>query len=148
MRISDWSSDVCSSDLNDRAIANGGVPLARDSSRRVRSAQGHALINGDIVPDRRRFPYDGKAMINKKVTTDLRPRVNVDGSQKTGEMIDQAGQKIKARAEQPVSNAMQSKRKHAGVQQNFPAGSRRRVARLHRIEIRSEEHTSEIQSLM
>src|SRR3546814_10872896 len=50
-------------------------------------------------------------------------------------MIDQAGQKIKARAEQPVSNAMQSKRKHAGVQQNFPAGSRRRVARLHRIEI-------------
>src|SRR3546814_20185183 len=77
-------------------------------------------------------------MINKKVTTDLRPRVNVDGSQKTGEMIDQAGQKIKARAEQPVSNAMQSKRKHAGVQQNFPAGSRRRVARLHRVEIRNK----------
>src|SRR3546814_11269258 len=50
-------------------------------------------------------------------------------------MIDQAGQKIKARAEQPVSNAMQSKRKHAGVQQNFTAGSRRRVARLHRLEI-------------
>src|SRR3546814_14088196 len=74
-------------------------------------------------------------LINKKVTTDLRPRVNVDGSQKTGEMIDQAGQKIKARAEQPVSNAMQSKRKHAGVQQNFTAGSRRRVARLPRIEI-------------
>src|SRR3546814_19882542 len=101
----------------------------------VRSAQGHALINGDIVPDLRRFPYDGKAMINKKVTTDLRSRVNVDGSQKTGEMIAQAGQKIKARAEQPVSNAMQSKRKHAGVQQNFPAGSRRRVAHRTRIEI-------------
>src|SRR3546814_2480042 len=114
MRISDWSSDVCSSDL----------PLARDSVRRVRSAQGHALINGDIVPDLRRFPYDGKAMINKKVTTDLRPRVKVDGSQKTGEMIDQAGQKIKERAEQPESNAMQSQRKHDGKQQNLTAGPR------------------------
>src|SRR3546814_13041418 len=85
----------------------------------VRSAQGHALINGDIVADLRRFPYDGKAMINQKVTTDLRPRVNVDGSQKTGEMIDQAGQIRKVRAEQPGSNAQQVKSKHAGVQPNL-----------------------------
>src|SRR3546814_13147431 len=101
----------------------------------VRSAQGHALINGDIVPDLRRFPYDGKAMIHKKVTTDLRPRVNVDGSQKKGEMIDQAGQTIKARAEQPVSTAMQSTRTTAGVQQNCTAETRSRAVRLHANEI-------------
>src|SRR3546814_20004683 len=73
-RTDDNGPQYLLSRTNDRAIANGGVPLARDSVRRVRSAQGHALINGDIVPDLRRFPYDGKAMINKKVTTDLRPR--------------------------------------------------------------------------
>src|SRR3546814_779675 len=80
-RTDDNGPQYLRSRTNDRAIANGGVPLARDSVRRVRSAQGHALINGDIVPDLRRFPYDGKAMINKKVTPDISHRVNVDKSQ-------------------------------------------------------------------
>src|SRR3546814_12585160 len=37
MRISDWSSDVCSSDLDQHDI--GGNPLRRDRSRRRRERQ-------------------------------------------------------------------------------------------------------------
>src|SRR3546814_5815838 len=48
MRISDWSSDVCSSDLRDRrpdrrgARFHGGV---RDRSRHRAAAQGHQLLH-------------------------------------------------------------------------------------------------------
>src|SRR3546814_399206 len=108
-RTDDNGPQYLRSRTNDRAIANGGVPLARDSVRRVRSAQGHALINGDIVPDLRRFPYDGKAMINKKVSNDHRPRVHVTGSQKTGEIIDQEVQTTNERAEKHVNKAQHTK---------------------------------------
>src|SRR3546814_4915595 len=45
-RTDDNGPQYLRSRTHDRAIANGGVPLARDSVRRVRSAQGPALING------------------------------------------------------------------------------------------------------
>src|SRR3546814_14411372 len=68
MRISDWSSDVCSSDLGQNLAANSGTPLVRDIVRA--DVQGHvaadhrgdgdgqpvstdrALVSGD------RGPYD------------------------------------------------------------------------------------------
>src|SRR3546814_18522971 len=52
MRISDWSSDVCSSDLRERrAVLGGGIAEAADVSRGTREAAGaHRLA---VAPEDR-----------------------------------------------------------------------------------------------
>src|SRR3546814_7929228 len=52
MRISDWSSDVCSSDLPDRPCAGGPGRDADRSRRRPRPGPGHRSRRG-ACPSRR-----------------------------------------------------------------------------------------------
>src|SRR3546814_3144343 len=52
MRISDWSSDVCSSDLRPAAVGDGDERLHRNLLRR-RLSRGHAASGAD--PYRERF---------------------------------------------------------------------------------------------
>src|SRR3546814_10073159 len=54
MRISDWSSDVCSSDLRGQDIVAGAVEDAVDAGDLVRGrALAHALDDRDAARDRR-----------------------------------------------------------------------------------------------
>src|SRR3546814_17028093 len=140
MRISDWSSDVCSSDLSyDDAILDGRVPLAGDTVVGAGAAQRHALIDRHIVADLGGFADDGKSVVDEEVAADLHPGVNVDGGQKPREVVHHTGQEIQLPPEKPVSDAVKRKRMNPRIKQAFPAGSRRGIARLPRIKIRSEE---------
>src|SRR3546814_10357105 len=94
MRISDWSSDVCSSDLPDR--------------------RGHRV---DLIEKARQH----------------------EGRQKTGEQGDLRGQELVAgdrRNQQPLA------------QRRHHEGGRKQQERRQRSAQRSEEHTSELKSLL
>jgi hypothetical protein len=57
------------------------VALAADARRRVRPAERHALIDGDVVADLGGLADDGEAMVDEEVAADLRARMNVDRRQ-------------------------------------------------------------------
>src|SRR3546814_9800182 len=108
MRISDWSSDVCSSDLFDRfAIGRGGVADAPAHAARRR-----AVFGGEI--GRRRFGF----VIGDQVDPALTPQLDVLRAVARD-------QRETHRFEHRLENALFGRRK-----------------------FRSEEHTSELQSLM
>src|SRR3546814_4275771 len=102
MRISDWSSDVCSSDLLQAGLDHAGGRRVRLVQQR-REQAGHRLSEGLGKPEslERRLADEGK-----------RPDTAAHGWQ------------------------VADSRQH--IRQSRPAGDRRR----------SEEHTSELQSLM
>src|SRR3546814_7864860 len=58
MRISDWSSDVCSSDLRKRinAALSLGFGPERDDPLTERIGPGHRFLRGEIHTDDRRLP--------------------------------------------------------------------------------------------
>src|SRR3546814_4734872 len=109
MRISDWSSDVCSSDLqlvDDRVVADVDAVALGDLAR--------LLVGADVEADDERLGRSGQGHVG---------------------LVDAA---------------------HAGVQQANPnlvgpellqCGDDRLLRALH-VRLRSEEHTSELQSLM
>src|SRR3546814_18079045 len=88
------------------------------------------------------FADDGKSVVDEEVAADLHPGVNVDGGQKPREVVHHTGQEIQLPPEKPVSDAVKRKRMNPRIKQDFPAGSRRGIARLHRIKIfhQSIEH--------
>src|SRR3546814_4450810 len=110
MRISDWSSDVCSSDLRARPVKFVILP-------RLRAEPIATEESGAIGGERLRRPVDHRL---------LRDR----GLEPVGLANDPARQHAAARA--------------AGDEQCVRVGD----AKLDRTVDRSEEHTSELQSLM
>src|SRR3546814_15166180 len=57
MRISDWSSDVCSSDLNQASVDEDFLPEGTDFvARRRRDVLHQRHVGGDIMTPRRQHP--------------------------------------------------------------------------------------------
>src|SRR3546814_2838834 len=107
MRISDWSSDVCSSDLIDRQLLAGGIEAGRARLHRQQRA-----LAGAIEPDLVQAPWRAGRLQRLGDLERLQGRVAAD------QRLDQR------------------------------AGGRAQVLQA-LIELRrSEEHTSELQSLM
>jgi hypothetical protein len=71
----------------------------------------------------------------KKLRPITCPRVDVDRRQEACEVVDEAGEEIEFALEQPVSDAVQSQRPDARIEQHFPARTGRGIARLYRFEI-------------
>src|SRR3546814_8398722 len=116
MRISDWSSDVCSSDLRLHAdgtaddVDCGGRAVKLQATRFMASVR-HGAVEKLAVVDRRRVPGIGNALFGVRRVIDRRPAFT--RNDRDGEL-----QRI----------------------EHFRGGVLEHV--------RSEEHTSELQSLM
>src|SRR3546814_2961821 len=124
MRISDWSSDVCSSDLKDVAATVGDGVVRNVAPRRARPigrhvSSGHQLKGGAAIA----------AEANGKHRLILRRKIEEDRGEAGRKRPDR---RIDHRARQP-------KLEFAGI-----AAPGMRVDVLQR----TEEHTSELQSLM
>src|SRR3546814_8750306 len=66
MRISDWSSDVCSSDLTANLLLSLAFPRAKQRQEMVFSAIEDALVHGEIdlglIIHENRFTYEKKGL--------------------------------------------------------------------------------------
>src|SRR3546814_7287899 len=116
MRISDWSSDVCSSDLAHSAVAASSmdVPANAQQAVAVVDAFGHALAAGDL--------NTVESLLDAEV------------------LILESGGAERSR-EQYLGH-------HAISDARFLKDSQREIAYRKARAARSEEHTSELQSLM
>src|SRR5688572_23919694 len=94
------------------------MALTANPGRGVRAAQGHALIDGDVVADLGGLADDAEAVVEEEAPPDLGAGVDVDRSQEPCEMVDQAGDEIKPPLPQPVGYPMQGKRPDAGIKQH------------------------------
>src|SRR3546814_4736091 len=114
MRISDWSSDVCSSDLA-AAAARTGVPISK-----LKTAAGAV-----ILPDGRKIPYVELAAEAAKIKPVQKVTLR-DPSQwrLVGKPMNRLDMEPKIKGDLKF-----------GIDQSLPG-------------MRSEEHTSELQSLM
>src|SRR3546814_4650527 len=115
MRISDWSSDVCSSDLSQAALAPAG-------QARERAVQGADLLFGEFGAQEdvaHVLPHHGPHVLGAE---------ELDLVQVAGEMVEEVGEFLAVRGA-------------AAAERHLANG---RSVRRHR----SEEHTSELQSLM
>src|SRR3546814_2818336 len=119
MRISDWSSDVCSSDLPGRSV---GLPPGRHES----------------VPPRPDVPagQGNPAHRGRGNGADLPPSGEAGGG-RAGELRHPVGDPAAIRVCRPAIRNLPARMELAGLRETA-----RGVAR------RSEEHTSELQSLM
>src|SRR3546814_7829876 len=117
MRISDWSSDVCSSDLN--ALVKQGVTSAKRSS--------HTYNNGFDL-----------SIGSAKSEEEIRKRLGARGINVT-KVIRETGQ-----------GRNQGTGPHWHIEIDGPTGNRQAGAgsAAGKMNVRSEEHTSELQSLM
>src|SRR3546814_6881953 len=122
MRISDWSSDVCSSDLR---IAPRVVALVLRRGLRRRYAQrGAQRVAGELVDIGRR----GAIAVARRIGIEVVDPVH-----------------LAARAERDDALAAFERAQHPEIDRARDArGDPRRIGRF----VRSEEHTSELQSLM
>jgi hypothetical protein len=115
------------------------VAFAADAVRGVGAAQRHALIDGYIVSDLGGFADDdAKAMIDEQVAADRGAGMDVDAGQPARQMIDEAREEEQVRLEQPVGNAVHADGEQPRIEQNFPARTRRGIARLDRVQIGDE----------
>src|SRR3546814_14639689 len=123
MRISDWSSDVCSSDLDGRTLASTGVLRARASKRSrssgnpQRRAMAIRCTTALVEPDRAstvRTALSNDAAVNRldgvtschnMSTMSLTAKVDIWTLLETGAGID-------AQPERPLTSAPTAKRKH------------------------------------
>src|SRR3546814_5563347 len=108
MRISDWSSDVCSSDLSTSADRRNGEPGTIDGQAGLHRGIGPARAHGGAGGDREQH----------------------------GERLDH---RVQGRS-RPVRPALSDRPGARDAPSHLRRGDRRRS--------RSEEHTSELQSLM
>jgi hypothetical protein len=79
---------------NDHARFQSRMPLSADSGRRVRAAQSHILVDGDIITDFGGFPDHREAMVDEKALADPGTRVNVDRRDHARKMVHEARQEI------------------------------------------------------
>src|SRR3546814_7823836 len=120
MRISDWSSDVCSSDL---------PPPATTGAATRRADHDAAPDRGSCRRSRTPPPKDRRTCRARSVPTASRPAPGADRPQT---------------ATRPRGPAPASSRPGRGTRDCHTGNHPRRACRGHR----SEEHTSELQSLM
>src|SRR3546814_1713836 len=152
MRISDWSSDVCSSDLNGKHAQS--TPIG---ARRPRKQAGLLRINGSA---RERLSRSAQN-IEQRLTVDPRKgrlrrlqrqirRVELrDRDRQVGVFNRRAlvGERDVARRK-PVAKAFEPPGRQAERRIAVGDMADRAVQRVERGAERSEEHTSELQSLM
>src|SRR3546814_20962320 len=135
MRISDWSSDVCSSDLgagadadrtqnlgagtDDHAVLQRRMALAGDAVRGIGAAQRHILVEGDVIPDLRRLPDHGEAMVDEETLADAGARMNVVAGTETRKMVNGAGKERNPRQKEEVSHPMAGNRPQARIEEAF-----------------------------
>jgi hypothetical protein len=67
-------------------------------------------------------------MVEEEVAADLGTGMDVDGSQESGEVVDEPGSEIELALPKPMRDAVQAQGPNAGVEDNIPAGTRRRIA--------------------
>src|SRR5688572_26417125 len=120
---------------DDDAVADRRVAVAALAAGRIGAAQGDVLVDGDLVADHRRLADHDEAVVDEEIASDLGAGMDVDRGKEAGEMVDQPGGEVELALEQPVREAMEAERQHAGIEQYFPSRTRRRIARLDRIEI-------------
>src|SRR3546814_4870892 len=118
-RISDWSSDVCSSDCADRALANAGLPrVTRDAADQAFGPGAERwLSDGAWLSVRDAIKAD-PALLGRRAVIDVPASTDIDSAAKGDPSPAAAAALAKLRGADAV---------HTG---------------------RSEEHTSELQSLM
>src|SRR3546814_20052312 len=106
MRISDWSSDVCSSDLDARRAAAGARGdrgrgrRARGDERLHRIAQGELFERGRSLFGHRELHYEGRAGRGDRRAADRRKSVRRLGQLRKGDrksVVD--GQSVSVRVE-------------------------------------------------
>src|SRR3546814_7988175 len=138
MRISDWSSDVCSSDLHDLGIAAGEEPVAAFLERRLQ----FLVIVDDAVEDERQPEFG----IDHRLT---RPVRQVDDAQaavaERDAVLEKKAFSVRAAAGLPAVHRRHCRRGGRAVSEPDFTGDTAHVALSFR---RSEEHTYELQSLM
>src|SRR3546814_2284329 len=147
MRISDWSSDVCSSDLYQKAL---GLELARcalDLARDLVADRFHGLDRAAAVAGRTRLAQDvperfAGALARHLDQAERRERMDlragVIGCQRTFQRTQHLGTMILGFHVDEIENDAAAEVAQSQLARN----------RLRGFEIRSEEHTSELQSLM
>ena len=87
---------------------NVGWRFAALAIGRVRTAKRHALVDSDIVTDLGSLANHSEPVIDEKILPDLGARVNVDGSQKTAEVVHQPREEVQLRFEQPMRDLVQA----------------------------------------
>src|SRR3546814_4696064 len=125
MRISDWSSDVCSSDL-------GAIDAALEAERRVIIFK---RLNGAEYHTK---PDGAPQAFLRALAVAMDKRVMRPGDRRARAEQDQ---RVEQRQAEGIDHLQPDRRPCAT--DDFGAGREQRG-----IEIRSEEHTSELQSLM
>src|SRR3546814_6326870 len=114
MRISDWSSDVCSSDLHGRGISQRLVPQRRSRRDRQRGLPERRRSQEGHDQDRRRERRESRS---RRSHLHASGGIGSGGVRRAASALDRGGDSGGRAARRPVGN-------------------------------RSEEHTSELQSLM
>src|SRR3546814_495723 len=132
MRISDWSSDVCSSDLVCAACVTGAGGSACSHRDRVQVRPSNSVSTGP-----RQYICEGAGVAPKNVARSAGLSSFIRSSQPPGDMLSDSPGRASARSGTPHSGVAMR-----GNSQNAASASGRPIATS-----RSEEHTSELQSL-
>src|SRR3546814_1499357 len=151
MRISDWSSDVCSSDLIDEALNPDAVARTRDQ---LSAAMGEAFNPTDL-DQVEELDVMARASVYQNMSMDEREFAATKIALTPGQRIEVGMQIVNSTpplirlpeaelsqsrydvrmATEEEARAMDALIRYAGETRNFPG-------------VRSEEHTSELQSIM
>jgi hypothetical protein len=111
------------------------VALAALAVGRVGTAQGRALVHGDVVTDFRGLPDHNEAVVDEEIAPDGRTGVDVDAGHEPREVIDQPGEEEQPHPEQAVRHPVEAHRPDPGIEQHFPARTRGRIARDDRVDV-------------
>lgn len=114
------------------------MPLAGDAIGRIGPAERDILVQRHIVADLGRLADHRESMVDEEALADLRTRMDVIAGQEAREMVDRPREEEQPHAVEPVRHPVEGERPDAGIEQNFRAGPRRGIARLHRIQIGNE----------
>src|SRR3546814_5495668 len=139
MRFSDWSSDVCSSDLPVAAMADGDVTgpagRGRETHADQRRAGGVDAVGLGVHRNHARRKGFGYPAIKRRLIGDADIVVMVEGR------VIRFARLGRGRRGRDVAAQLRQQRAESLI-------GEKRLQRLRRDALRSEEHTSELQSLM
>src|SRR3546814_1193574 len=136
MRISDWSSDVCSSDLSAADIFGEPVSRVAEIGERGERRPADAEHRAEIEEDRRAQPHFLGAGAQRNV--DLEPPLVIGSAAQR--VVDQLVA-VDRRVEHRISRL-------ADIDIGVADHARADAADVEAAQVRSEEQTSELQSLM
>src|SRR3546814_2875871 len=141
MRISDWSSDVCSSDLGGRALLRLHEYAAQIFAQHAHEER----VHGDRHQDQqRRGRKTGGPLLAKD-----QPSRQIDEHQDEGEAADEQAHRRcdPERDQRMVEHAVDRQPQHR-LEGELALAGHPCPAIIFEADLRSEEHTSELQSLM